>query len=165
MPPEDWGPEYPIPGTLRHNVPIPTLYSADGKLDVIKYTSNLLNWKSNSYYLNVFYPLSGQRLKPKLSIVELVLYNIAAMLAGVASGYDVRLSNVSPLHPRLQPNRYEFRSCMGPRTCSKNYRCHRSVSNTIWSGSAAAKAPGVWEQELLLLRCDLRNFIHFNKLV
>jgi hypothetical protein len=76
IPPEDWGPEYPIPGTVRHNVPIPTLYSAD-----------------------------GQRLKPKLSIVELVLYNIAAMLAGVASGYDVRLSNVSPLHPRLQPNR------------------------------------------------------------
>ncbi|CAH1957182.1 unnamed protein product [Acanthoscelides obtectus] len=48
---------------------------------------------------------SSQRLKPKFSIVELVLYNIAAMLAGVASGYDVRLSNVSPLHPRLQPNR------------------------------------------------------------
>ncbi|XP_008192286.2 mitogen-activated protein kinase kinase kinase 11 isoform X2 [Tribolium castaneum] len=79
IPPEDWGPEYPIPGTIRHNVPIPTLYSAD-----------------------------GQRLKPKLSIVELVLYNIAAMLAGVASGYDVRLSNVSPLHPRLQPNRPEI---------------------------------------------------------
>ncbi|XP_018579524.1 mitogen-activated protein kinase kinase kinase 11 isoform X3 [Anoplophora glabripennis] len=78
-PPEDWGPEYPIPGAIRHNVPIPTLYSAD-----------------------------GQRLKPKFSIVELVLYNIAAMLAGVASGYDVRLSNVSPLHPRLQPNRLEI---------------------------------------------------------
>ncbi|KAG5890005.1 hypothetical protein JTB14_032628 [Gonioctena quinquepunctata] len=77
-PPEDWGPEYPIPGTIRPNVPIPTLYSAD-----------------------------GQRMKPKFSIVELVLYNIAAMLAGVASGYDVRLSNVSPLHPRLQPNRLE----------------------------------------------------------
>lgn len=45
-------------------------------------------------------------MKPKLSIVELVLYNIAAMLAGVASGYDVRLSNVSPLHPNLQPHRY-----------------------------------------------------------
>ncbi|KAI4463546.1 hypothetical protein MML48_4g00021563 [Holotrichia oblita] len=27
------------------------------------------------------------------------------MLAGVASGYDVRLSNVSPVHPRLQPHR------------------------------------------------------------
>lgn len=49
--------------------------------------------------------ISGQHMKPKFSIVELVLYNIAAMLAGVASGYDVRLSNVSPLHPRLQPNR------------------------------------------------------------
>lgn len=54
-----------------------------------------------------FYSFSilGQHIKPKFSIVELVLYNIAAMLAGVASGYDVRLSNVSPLHPRLQPNR------------------------------------------------------------
>ncbi|XP_056631958.1 mitogen-activated protein kinase kinase kinase 11 isoform X2 [Diorhabda sublineata] len=77
-PVEDWGPEYPIPGTIRPTVPIPTLYSAD-----------------------------GQRMKPKFSIVELVLYNIAAMLAGVASGYDVRLSNVSPLHPRLQPSRLE----------------------------------------------------------
>ncbi|XP_060532516.1 mitogen-activated protein kinase kinase kinase 11 isoform X2 [Cylas formicarius] len=78
VPPEDWGPEYLIPGGFRHNVPMPTLYNAE-----------------------------GQRLKPKLGIVELVLYNIAAMLAGVASGYDVRLSNVSPLHPRLQPARTE----------------------------------------------------------
>lgn len=30
VPPEEWGPEYPIPGTIRPNVPIPTLY-ADGK--------------------------------------------------------------------------------------------------------------------------------------
>ncbi|XP_072762659.1 uncharacterized protein [Anoplolepis gracilipes] len=37
------------------------------------------------------------------SIVELVLYDIAAMLAGVAAGYDVRMSNVSPIHPRLYP--------------------------------------------------------------
>nr|CAD7594998.1 unnamed protein product [Timema genevievae] len=43
--------------------------------------------------------------KPKLSSTELVLYNMAAMLAGVASGYDVRLSNISPLHPRLQLDR------------------------------------------------------------
>ncbi|XP_050301341.1 mitogen-activated protein kinase kinase kinase 11 isoform X2 [Anthonomus grandis grandis] len=75
VPPEDWGPEYPIGGASRHNIPMPTLYNAE-----------------------------GQKLKPKLGIVELVLYNIAAMLAGVASGYDVRLSNISPLHPRLQPN-------------------------------------------------------------
>lgn len=52
-----------------------------------------------------FIGVSDLRLKPKLSIVELVLYNMAAMLAGVASGYDVRLSNVSPVHPRLRPDR------------------------------------------------------------
>ncbi|XP_055692326.1 mitogen-activated protein kinase kinase kinase 11-like isoform X1 [Lutzomyia longipalpis] len=40
--------------------------------------------------------------KPKLSIVEIMMYNMASMLAGVAAGYDVRMSNVSPLHPRLQ---------------------------------------------------------------
>ncbi|XP_018333531.1 mitogen-activated protein kinase kinase kinase 11 [Agrilus planipennis] len=74
--PEDWGPEYPIAATLRSSVPIPTLYSGD-----------------------------GLRSRHKLSIIELVLYNMAALLAGVASGYDVRLSNISPVHPRLQPNR------------------------------------------------------------
>ncbi|KAF5308833.1 hypothetical protein FQR65_LT00533 [Abscondita terminalis] len=78
VPPEDWGPEYPIPGTIRNNVPMPTLYSAD-----------------------------GLKSRHKLSIIELVLYNMAAFLAGVATGYDVRLSNVSPVHPRLQPNRPE----------------------------------------------------------
>ncbi|XP_018054919.1 PREDICTED: mitogen-activated protein kinase kinase kinase 11-like isoform X1 [Atta colombica] len=46
---------------------------------------------------------NGEMKKPKLSIVELVLYNIAAMLAGVATGYDVRMSNISPIHPRLYP--------------------------------------------------------------
>lgn len=44
--------------------------------------------------------------KPKFSIVEMVLYNMAAMLAGFAAGYDVRLSNVSAIHPRLHPDRY-----------------------------------------------------------
>lgn len=60
-------------GGLPSTVPMPTLYASE-----------------------------GQR-KPKLSIIELVLYNIASMLAGVASGYDVRVSNVTPLHPRLHP--------------------------------------------------------------
>lgn len=40
VPPEDWGPEFPIPGTVRHNVPIPTLYSADGKYDHISLSYN-----------------------------------------------------------------------------------------------------------------------------
>lgn len=50
---------------------------------------------------------NGEMKKPKLGIIELVLYNIAAMLAGVATGYDVRMSNVSPIHPRLQPRLVE----------------------------------------------------------
>lgn len=47
---------------------------------------------------------SGYKFK-KPSIIELVLYNMAALLGGVAAGYDVRVSNVSPLHPTLQPHR------------------------------------------------------------
>ena len=34
-----------------------------------------------------------------------ILYNMASILAGVAVGYDVRLSNVSPIHPKLYPKR------------------------------------------------------------
>jgi len=33
----------------------------------------------------------------------MLLYNMSSMLASVAAGYDVRLSNVSPIHPRLHP--------------------------------------------------------------
>uniref|UniRef100_A0A0P4W3D2 mitogen-activated protein kinase kinase kinase n=1 Tax=Scylla olivacea TaxID=85551 RepID=A0A0P4W3D2_SCYOL len=40
---------------------------------------------------------------PKFSPLELLVYNIAAMLASVAAGYDVRLSNVTAVHPRLLP--------------------------------------------------------------
>ncbi|XP_050454183.1 mitogen-activated protein kinase kinase kinase 11-like isoform X2 [Cataglyphis hispanica] len=46
---------------------------------------------------------NGETKKSRPSIIELVLYDIAAMLAGVAAGYDVRVSNVSPIHPRLYP--------------------------------------------------------------
>jgi hypothetical protein len=28
---------------------------------------------------------------------------MSSLLAGVATGYDVRLSNVTPVHPKLQP--------------------------------------------------------------
>lgn len=39
----------------------------------------------------------------RLGALGLALYSAAAQLAGVAAGYDVRLSNVSPVHPRLIP--------------------------------------------------------------
>ena len=38
-----------------------------------------------------------------MGAVEFLLYNMASMLAGVAAGYDVRLSNVMPIHPKLLP--------------------------------------------------------------
>ena len=41
----------------------------------------------------------------RMGAIEFLLYNMAAMLAGVAAGYDVRISNVSPVHPRLLPRR------------------------------------------------------------
>ncbi|XP_059045602.1 mitogen-activated protein kinase kinase kinase 11-like isoform X1 [Achroia grisella] len=75
--PEEWGPEFPLSTSSRYSVPMPTLYSTEG----YKYK--------------------------KPSIIELVLYNMAALLGGVAAGYDVRVSNISPLHPTLQPHRPE----------------------------------------------------------
>ncbi|XP_026741929.1 mitogen-activated protein kinase kinase kinase 11-like [Trichoplusia ni] len=76
--PDDWGPEFPLSSASRYTIPMPTLYSTEG----YKYK--------------------------KPSIIELVLYNMAALLGGVAAGYDVRVSNVSPLHPTLQPHRGEI---------------------------------------------------------
>lgn len=46
---------------------------------------------------------NGESKRPKLGPIELLLYNIAAMLAGFATGFDIRMTNVSPIHPRLQP--------------------------------------------------------------
>lgn len=41
----------------------------------------------------------------KCSTVELLICNMASVLASVAAGYDVRLSNISAVHPRLVPER------------------------------------------------------------
>jgi len=48
---------------------------------------------------------SSEKKPAKPSLVEMVLYNMAAMMAGVAAGYDVRHSNVSAIHPKLHPDR------------------------------------------------------------
>ncbi|XP_055841363.1 uncharacterized protein LOC129908691 isoform X4 [Episyrphus balteatus] len=58
---------------LTSNLPMPTLYSGD-----------LVT-------------------KPKFSVIEVLVYNMAALLAGVAAGFDVRMTNISPIHPALQP--------------------------------------------------------------
>lgn len=62
-----------LPAAQKH-IPMPTLYATD-----------------------------GNRKSVKPSITQLVLYNMASVLASVATGYDVRMSNVSPVHPNLQP--------------------------------------------------------------
>ena len=58
-------------------VPYPTLYSGQGK----------------------------DQQAPPQGAIQILLYNMSSMLASVAAGYDVRLSNVSPIHPKLNPNK------------------------------------------------------------
>nr|XP_040582160.1 mitogen-activated protein kinase kinase kinase 9-like [Lepeophtheirus salmonis] len=63
---------------------------------------------NNSYYFTNYdspdnsSPPGGRRLR--MGVIEYLLYNMASMLASVAAGYDVRLSNVSAIHPKLYPN-------------------------------------------------------------
>ena len=49
------------------------------------------------------YSGAEERGPSRLGALQLALYNMSSQLAGVAAGYDVRLSNVSPVHPRLIP--------------------------------------------------------------
>ncbi|XP_011504938.1 PREDICTED: uncharacterized protein LOC105367820 isoform X3 [Ceratosolen solmsi marchali] len=74
---------------------------------------------------------NGDAKKPKLGIIELVICNIGAMLASLTMDYDVRLSNLSPIHPRLQP----------PRITSQ---FHEDESTKWWAtqGSGGGSDPG-----------------------
>ncbi|XP_059482536.1 mitogen-activated protein kinase kinase kinase 10-like isoform X2 [Neocloeon triangulifer] len=80
-----------------------------GTLQEIDYVEN--EWVDYPQGAKPLIPIAtlynGAEKKPKLSLVEMVLYNMAAMMAGVAAGYDVRLSNVSAIHPKLHPDRGE----------------------------------------------------------
>lgn len=81
---EEWcaGNDSPLNTSLNHllpeqkNIPMPTLYASS----------------------------EGHRKQEKTSITQLMFYNMAPILASVAAGYDVRVSNVSPVHPKLQPH-------------------------------------------------------------
>lgn len=80
---DEWCPgnDSPLNSTLNYllpsqkNIPMPTLFAGS----------------------------ESNRKPPKSSITQLVFYNMASLLASVAAGYDVRMSNVSPVHPKLQP--------------------------------------------------------------
>ena len=51
------------------------------------------------------YSGQGKEQAPPQGAIQILLYNMSSMLASVAAGYDVRLSNVSPIHPKLNPNK------------------------------------------------------------
>ena len=55
-------------------------------------------------YPTLYAETAGHESK-KVGAIEVLLYNIGSMLASVAAGYDVKLSNVLPIHPKLHPNR------------------------------------------------------------
>ncbi|XP_059086639.1 mitogen-activated protein kinase kinase kinase 9-like isoform X3 [Tigriopus californicus] len=65
-------------------VPMPTLYNGSG-----------MGGRTGS----------GEDARPKMGAIHMFLYNMSSMLAGVAAGYDVRLSNVTAFHPKLHPQR------------------------------------------------------------
>ncbi|XP_047508669.1 mitogen-activated protein kinase kinase kinase 11 isoform X3 [Pieris napi] len=105
--PDEWGPEFPLGTSSRYSIPMPTLYSTE-----------------------------GYKFK-KPSIIELVLYNMAALLGGVAAGYDVRVSNVSPLHPTLQPHRAEESDVLSPSV----YEGFGFAHNTYHGPTRHVRAP------------------------
>ncbi len=92
-------------------VPIPTLFN--GSADLTRH-HRLLHHQHQRPLLRQHFPRSAPT---RMGAIDFLLYNIAAMLAGVAAGYDVRLSNVSPIHPKLHPKRFAANySC-----CPKNF--------------------------------------------
>lgn len=91
----------PLASQQNNSIPMPTLYSTEGH----------------------------RKLKP--SITELVMYNMASMLASVATGYDVRMSNVSPVHPKLQPQMTPGSECSNDSSVDdlSGSRCNEFGSN------------------------------------
>ena len=56
-------------------------------------------------YPTLYAGSAGHQRKPEMGAIQELLYNIASMAAAFGAGYDVRLSNVLPIHPKLIPNR------------------------------------------------------------
>ncbi|XP_037931821.1 mitogen-activated protein kinase kinase kinase [Teleopsis dalmanni] len=79
---------------------LPVLAGGGPKLPIMSPNPYLLSRFTSNIPMPTLYAGDSAR-KPKLSVIEVLLYNMAALLAGVAAGYDVRVSNVSPVHPTL----------------------------------------------------------------
>lgn len=80
--------------------PIPAITGVGPNLPIMSPNPYVLSRFTSNIPMPTLYAGDAVR-KPKLSVIEVLLYNMAALLAGVAAGYDVRMSNVSPFHPTL----------------------------------------------------------------
>uniref|UniRef100_W8BW88 mitogen-activated protein kinase kinase kinase n=1 Tax=Ceratitis capitata TaxID=7213 RepID=W8BW88_CERCA len=93
---KDWcAPLHALPATAGAGTSI-----VDAPLPIMSPNPYLLSRLTSNIPMPTLYAGDAVR-KPKLSVIEVLLYNMAALLAGVAAGYDVRISNVSPVHPVL----------------------------------------------------------------
>lgn len=81
-------------------VPMPTLYlpSQGGS-----HGNSQLNIGNNTGGNNMVNSAASDSKRGRMGVIELLLYNMSSTLASVAAGYDVRLSNVMPIHPKLHP--------------------------------------------------------------
>ncbi|XP_053952164.1 uncharacterized protein LOC128859306 [Anastrepha ludens] len=93
---KDWcSPMHALPAAVGAGSTI-----VDAPLPIMSPNPYLLSRFTSNIPMPTLYAGDAVR-KPKLSVIEVLLYNMAALLAGVAAGYDVRISNVSPVHPSL----------------------------------------------------------------
>ena len=79
---------------------MPTLYmpSQGGS-----HANSQLNIGSTTSSINPSSSGGNDNKRGRMGVIELLLYNMSSTLASVAAGYDVRLSNVMPIHPKLHP--------------------------------------------------------------
>ena len=86
--------------TATEGVPMPTLYlpSQAGSHGTPQYNNG-----STSSGINMTNASANENKRGRMGVIELLLYNMSSTLASVAAGYDVRLSNVMPIHPKLHP--------------------------------------------------------------
>ncbi|CAG0912743.1 unnamed protein product [Notodromas monacha] len=70
---------------------LPTLYNGNVKPGMNEFPDDRL--LSSEYVPN--------RRPARMGVVERFVCNVASMLAAVAAGYDIAISNVTPIHPRL----------------------------------------------------------------
>ena len=86
--------------TKIEGVPMPTLYmpSQGGS-----HGNPQLNIGNTTGSINSGNSGANENKRGRMGVIELLLYNMSSTLASVAAGYDVRLSNVMPIHPKLHP--------------------------------------------------------------